>query len=91
MTSSWYSEPMWTSSTETAPCTTLVNGARPRSSSGGEYKGWPEAFPTGVYEMGGNLGEQRLGGSYRPAQLLFDPGQAFVEPGKVEQLPDVHY
>ena len=66
-------------------------GARTGSGRRGEHKSGAEALPTRVDQVGGHLGQQRLGGCYRPAQLRFDPGQAFVEPGKVEQLPDVHY
>ena len=69
----------------------VLTGARTGSGRRCQHKGRPQAFPTRFNQVGGHLGQQRLGGSYRPAQLLFHPGQAFVEPGKVEQLPDVHY
>ena len=65
------------------------NGACSRG--GSDQQGWSEPFAAGVDEVGSHFGQKGIGGQDRPAQLRFDPGQAFVEPGKVEELPDVHY
>ena len=75
MTSSWYSEPRCTSSTDTEPVIAAsAAGVGPDGGVGrAERQRGPDALAAGADEVRGDLGEERIGSLYRLVQCGLDP------------------
>ena len=92
ITSSWYSEPMWTSSTAVAPVT--ASSARgpgsERRIGGTEGQGRPEPLASGRDQMTGHLAEEAVLGVDLVGQTGLDPGQVAGQGFEADILEEAH-
>ena len=91
ITSSWYSEPIWTSSTEMPPVNHVVgNDATARCGRDrGQHR--PQTLSAGADQVTGDLGQIRVFGDNRFAKLILQPRHCIGEPGKIQGGQDVDH
>ena len=85
MTSSWYSEPRWTSSTETPPWTTSSVTAPCRVLAAAMATHRAQPLPAGHDEVAGQLRQVLVLGAHGAAEGGLDPGQVGLHRGEREQ------
>ena len=93
ITSSWYSDPRCTSSTDAPPVTAF--GSSPRRSPVTAYAAHKrerraEALPAGAEQVGGHVAEEPVVDPDRGLERFFDPAQVFGQRQEAEVVDEPH-
>ena len=90
MTSSWYSEARWTSSTATPPMRSSSVASLVAPGGRGQGQQGSEALAAGGDQVGGDLVQEVVTGHHRGGEQGLETLQSLLQAGQAEGLGRVH-